>query len=184
MTFLFRVLQRYISSPLTLRQRKFHIRAYIVTFGALTVYFCNECLVLMSATAYRQHDYRRLGAHITNTAFQSATANFNELGCVQLWGSETVLQTLVRDGSCRSIDHAKDQTVQVLSDMQQIVSELFSAYESEYSVFSPMDDCFEHFGLDFLVDSDWQVYLLEVNPGPGKCSGPMFAYDQSHICLS
>lgn len=29
-----------------------------------------------------------------------------------------------------------------------------------------MSNCFEIFGLDFLVDVDFRVYLLEVNPGP------------------
>ena len=33
-------------------------------------------------------------------------------------------------------------------------------------MFGPMEDCFEVFGLDFLVDDSCHVSLLEVNPGP------------------
>jgi tubulin---tyrosine ligase len=47
-----------------------------------------------------------------------------------------------------------------------IYSDLYAAYENEYTVFSPMDNCFELFGLDFMVDSSFNTYLLEVNPGP------------------
>ena len=45
-------------------------------------------------------------------------------------------------------------------------SELFRAYEREFGVFSPLEGCFEQFGLDFIVDDNWNVFLLEVNPGP------------------
>lgn len=51
-------------------------------------------------------------------------------------------------------------------DMRSITAELFRAYSTEFAVFSPIPDCFELYGLDFLVDEHWQVYLLEVNPGP------------------
>ena len=30
----------------------------------------------------------------------------------------------------------------------------------------PRQDCFELFGFDFLVDADWQLWLLEVNAEP------------------
>lgn len=40
------------------------------------------------------------------------------------------------------------------------------AFRGEFTVFSPLDGCFEHFGLDFLVDEDYRVWLLEANPGP------------------
>ena len=163
-----RVLQRYISPPLTLRKRKFHIRAYIVAVGALRVYFSNDCLVLLSGSKYRTNDFSQLTAHITNTAYQEIDPNFREQECVHRWGSDAVLQMLVRDGTCQSQQEAQRRTDQVLNDMHEIVSELFAAYETEFGVFSPIEDCFEHYGLDFVVDTDWQVYLLEVNPGPGK----------------
>lgn len=40
------------------------------------------------------------------------------------------------------------------------------AFRGEFAVFSPLPGCFEHFGLDFVVDEDFQVWLLEANPGP------------------
>ncbi|GKY94201.1 hypothetical protein MPSEU_000386100 [Mayamaea pseudoterrestris] len=160
------VLQRYIANPLTLRKRKFHIRAYIVAVGALQVYFSNDCLALMSGTAYRQNDFDQLTAHITNTAYQEIDPNFSEKDCVHQWGSDAVLTMLMRDGTCQDIHDARSRSDKVLLDMHAIVSELFRAYETEFGVFSPMEDCFEHFGLDFVIDTEWQVYLLEVNPGP------------------
>lgn len=40
------------------------------------------------------------------------------------------------------------------------------AFRGEFAVFSPLPGCFEHFGLDFMVDEDFHVWLLEANPGP------------------
>jgi tubulin--tyrosine ligase len=162
-----RVLQRYISTPLTLRQRKFHIRAYIAAVGALQVYFSNDCLALLSGTKYRKSEFSQLTAHITNTAYQEIDPNFCEQECIQQWGSDIVLKMLLQDGTCQNKDEAKMRCNKVLQDMQDIVAELFTAYETEFGVFSPVEDCFEHFGLDFVIDTNWQVYLLEVNPGPG-----------------
>jgi Tubulin-tyrosine ligase family len=34
------------------------------------------------------------------------------------------------------------------------------------TVFSPLPGCFEHFGLDFMLDTAHNVWLLEANPGP------------------
>ena len=153
---------------MTLRKRKFHIRAYIVAVGALRVFFANDCLALLSGTVYRETDFSQLTAHITNTAFQEIDPKFREEECVLRWGSDQITSMLVRDSTCKNEEEAHFITDQVLQRMRDIVGELFAAYETEFGVFSPIETCFEHYGLDFLIDSNWQVYLLEVNPGPGK----------------
>ena len=57
-------------------------------------------------------------------------------------------------------------THRILDDVHRITAELFAAFENEYTVFSPMTNCFELYGLDFMVDDQLNVSLLEVNPGP------------------
>lgn len=61
---------------------------------------------------------------------------------------------------------AKACTNRILDDVHRITTELFAAFENEYTVFSPMTNCFELFGLDFMIDEELNVSLLEVNPGP------------------
>lgn len=61
---------------------------------------------------------------------------------------------------------AADAVPHVLSQVHAITAALFAAYENEYSIFCPMAQCFEVFGLDFIVDQQLDVHFLEINPGP------------------
>lgn len=61
---------------------------------------------------------------------------------------------------------ARDIVAGLRKSVCAITCDLFRAYENEYTVFAPMDNCFEMFGLDFMVDEALGVHLLEVNPGP------------------
>ncbi len=43
---------RYISSPLLIDGRKFHIRAYVLCVGSLSVYVYSEALALFAGKEY------------------------------------------------------------------------------------------------------------------------------------
>ena len=164
--FLHRVLQRYISPPLLLRRRKFHIRAYALAVSAIRVYFFRDCLALSSGTRYNETDTSNAFAHITNTAYQDLDPNFNEQECVRIWNEHDICPILLNDGTCKTLSQAREKVQHVISQMEAITAEVFGAYKNEFGVFAPIDGCFEHYGLDFVVDSDWKVFLLEINPGP------------------
>lgn len=120
-------------------------------------------LFLLSGTKYT-HDTSNTFAHITNTAYQSIDPNFSEEKCILLFPD--FQRILVGDGICKSDKQAKEVALKILRDMQNITGELFAAYKGEFGVFSPIEGCFEHYGLDFVIDDHFNVYLLEVNPGP------------------
>ena len=164
----YRVLQRYVANPLLLRKRKFHIRAYVVAVGALRVYFYRNCLALCAGKRYSNNNhYTDLSAHITNTAFQiEADTNFQEKLFVLQWDEDVIAPILIRDGTFGTSELAKGAIQATIRKMELITGELFSAYKGEFGVFAPINGCFEHYGLDFLVDDEWNVFLLEVNPGP------------------
>jgi hypothetical protein len=160
------VLQHYISAPLLLKGRKFHIRAYALAVSAIRVYFCQDCLALCSGTPYSQHDTSNYLAHITNTAYQEQDPNFVEESCVRLWKEDDVGPLLIQDGTCHDMAQARQKIQHVLSAMEKITAQVFRAFQNEFSVFAPIEGCFEQYGLDFMIDQHWQVYLLEINPGP------------------
>jgi hypothetical protein len=160
------VLQRYIANPLLLSHRKFHIRSYLLAVSDLSVYLYKDCLALCSGSRYNKNDTTNLCAHITNTAFQSSDPEFREEDCVLLWNEDTIAPILVCESMFGDLPSAKQHVRSVFDQMCTIIKDLFRAYENEMGVFSPIEGCFEHYGVDFMVDEHWNVYLLEVNPGP------------------
>jgi tubulin---tyrosine ligase len=50
--------------------------------------------------------------------------------------------------------------------MIDVTGELFRSYCHELNVLTPIEGCFEHYGIGFIIDDQWNLYLLEVNPGP------------------
>jgi tubulin---tyrosine ligase len=156
----YRVLQQYITPPLLLNGRKFHIRAYVLCVDALRVYLCNDSLALCAGSRYRNDDdTSNLLAHITNTCYQQVDPDFDEDSCVLLWND--VAAILVENGACADLVEATQKIEKVNVDMQRITAELFVAFEHEFAVFQPIPGCFEHYGFDFIIDASWNVYLLE-----------------------
>lgn len=141
------------------------------------MYFCRNCLALCSGTRYKQSGAVNLFAHITNTAYQDLDPNFREDECVLLWDNHDIAPILLEDGTCKTMQEAKKKIDHVITEMEAITAELFRAYQNEFGVFAPLEECFEHYGFDFLVDDQWCVSLLEVNPGPDfKMTGERLQY--------
>ncbi|CAM9797634.1 unnamed protein product [Ectocarpus sp. 12 AP-2014] len=165
------VLQEYVERPLLAEGRKFHLRAYALAVGCIQVYLYDTVLLLRAAKRYPVAGSGGGGdafadedalAHITNTARQSEDATFREEDNV--WVLDDLIGELERLG--RSPDDARAKVDGIMADMRSLTTDLFRAFRGEFAVFSPLPGCFEHFGLDFLVDEDFHVWLLEANPGP------------------
>ncbi len=53
----------------------------------------------------------------------------------------------------------------IQKQIRETTNTLFCAFENEYTVFAPLSNCFEWYGLDFLVSENLNVTFLEANPG-------------------
>lgn len=144
------VVQEYLQRPLLVDGRKFHLRVYVLAVGAIEVYVYQNVLALFAGTKYQPADGDNvdLRGHLTNTCFQG----------------ETVDDSSVRVFSSLPIcDEAKDK---VMNDINAVTGDLFAAAVADFVNFQPVPNSIEFFGLDFLVDENYNVSILEVNAYP------------------
>ena len=155
------VLQRYIHPPLLVGGRKFHLRVYALAVGALRVYVFRDVLTLFSLAEYSD-DPSDVAAHLTNTCRQAPANEEQEAACVGLL--TTLPDRLAAEGAL-PLEEAQQRCAAVFADAAALVGEAFAAVSSELS-FMPLDNAFELFGFDLLVDASWKVWLLEANAEP------------------
>ena len=153
------IAQPYIYKPLLLPSydnRKFHLRVYVVAVGALKVYVYSEMLALFAAKSYspptRETDEVDLSRHLTNTCFQDEA---------------TRATSVHRFSTLASPGLPADWQKHVFEQVCEVTGEVFEAAAREQMIhFQAIPNAFEIFGVDFLVDADLNVWLLELNAYP------------------
>ncbi|KAI0514932.1 survival protein sure-like phosphatase/nucleotidase [Xylaria bambusicola] len=179
------VAQPYIDPPLLLPgdDRKFHIRTYVACVGGLDVYVYRHMLALFAAKPYvpprysppqqdQGHEESSLSggnidleAHLTNTCLQRSVAEntvqlFWDLPLSDLPSSSSV-------GEEEGGSKGRDAKTHIFEQICDLTGEVFEAAARTMQMhFRPLENAFEIFGLDFLVDAAGDVYLLEVNAFP------------------
>jgi tubulin--tyrosine ligase len=155
------IVQPYIDRPMLLAsmdKRKYHIRAYVLAVGALRVYVYREMLALFAARPYsppwdvEDINAGGLASQLTNTCFQDESK---------------------RESSVRRFWALQDEALppkwqeKVFSQICDVTGEVFEAASREQMVhFQTLPNAFEVFGVDFLVDEQFNVWLLELNAYP------------------
>ncbi|KAL1714848.1 tubulin-tyrosine ligase family-domain-containing protein [Schizophyllum commune] len=155
---------------------QFHLRAYCVASGALTLYLFDRILALFSSVPYTPPQPSSddvnidLAPHLTNTSLQTHR------------GEEGV--RLLDELATFTKAHIAD----IVSQMTQILSETFKAAMANPVHFQPIPNAFELFGVDFLVQHNpaaetapgtqpFLVKLLEINAEPAiELTGPRLAW--------
>lgn len=155
------IAQPYIHPPLLLQSkggRKFHIRVYVLAVGALKVYVFKEMLALFAAKPYSSplrntgDEGIDLARHLTNTCFQ---------------GESTRDSSVFRFWELEEVTPGSEWKSDVWEQICAVTGEVFEAAAREQMVhFQTLPNAFEIFGVDFLVDAEGNVWLLELNAYP------------------
>ena len=161
------VLQRYVERPMLVGgDFKFHLRVMVLAADDLRVYVHEAAVALCAAEEFDGVDLSNRFAHATNHCVQKKHGE---------GGDATESRSFTLEELCERVPLPKDSPTagalsgRIRDQIHAVVKDLFVAARSRASPavgFFPMAGSFELFGLDFIVDEDGKVWLLEVNSDP------------------
>ena len=171
------VVQKYIENPLTIANRKFDIRQWVVVtdWNPLTVWFCKDCYVRFAVeeyeTKYQSEEpttktwdddkYR----HLVNNSVAKRSADFEKTFVAEngtqidghMWPLKDFQEWLL---------HMKKYNIweeDILPKIKQIVIDsILCAQET----IIPRKNTWELFGYDIMIDKDFKPWLIEINSSP------------------
>ena len=154
------VIQKYIEKPLLYFGRKFDIRIWVLLTQNMSVYMFQEGHLKCCSINYDLSSNNTF-CHLTNYSFQKYSSNFGKYE----FGNEVSFSDFQKN-----IDINYDKNINFKNDVLPKIKEIIKfTFESVKNKINPMDRkyCFEIFGFDFMLDCNFQPFLIEVNSNPG-----------------
>ena len=151
------IIQKYIEAPLLINRRKFDIRMWVLITGEMDCLLFREGYIRTSSIPF-VIDHKNIDdkfVHLTNNAIQQHS---------QTYGS-------FEDGNQVSFDKFKEYLGgdlferNMLMQIKQLVVKSLLAVKKKLNP-RRSEAQFEIFGYDFMIDSDYHVWLIEVNTNP------------------
>mmetsp|Transcript_86761 Transcript_86761/g.165808 ORF Transcript_86761/g.165808 Transcript_86761/m.165808 type:complete len:734 (-) Transcript_86761:120-2321(-) len=159
------VLQKYLEQPLLIHRRKFDIRSYCLVTqepgtGTLRAYFYKDAYLRTISAEYTTKSLDRM-THLNNDAVQKKGEDygkFENANKLSLDDFQRYLDEHHGKGAVSVQEHIVKQIKGLMADCVRAVASRLNPRQIEH--------CFEVFGFDFMVDSSYRVWLIEVNVNP------------------
>lgn len=157
------VIQKYIERPLLMEKKKFDIRLYIMVTPNSRVYQYQEMYIRVSAYDFDLDNMQKFG-HLNNIALQKYSTNYD--------GEKAVITTQMLE------DHVKEKInpdfqfeKDIRPKLNRIIAIMATFISEKFTLFHATKKYFEIFGLDFMIDEDNGVWLIEANTNPALSTG-------------
>jgi hypothetical protein len=147
------IASEYIQPLLLYEKKKFHIRVHILFLnnnGKITWNANLHGRIFCAKKEFVDRDYHNLEIHDTHGRYSNRNIYFPE-----------------------EFNYGKENTEKVLSQMEMILSKVAEIVKPYLKCFPESKNCFEIFGIDFMVKDDFTVILIEVNDIYGFPSFPL-----------
>lgn len=162
------LIQKYLENPLLYYGRKFDIRMWVLLTHNMEVFVFKEGHLKTSSMKFNLSKLDSY-VHLTNYSVQKYNKDFSkhEIGNEVSFSS---FQEFLDKGEFNKTvkDDIYPQIIKIIElSMRSVCSNIN---------LNKRENCFELFGYDFIVDTNFNVYLLEVNTNPGiEDSSPLIS---------
>jgi hypothetical protein len=166
-TFMSFVIQKYIEKPILYKGYKFDTRVYAVFTQNRELYVFDEAYVRLASQPFSVKNMNYY-IHLTNNAVQCNSKNYSAI----IDGNIFALSQLEKELATElAVNENTKELSQLLTGnylMDRIRDTTRTVFEAVHRKLDPRKrgDMFELFGLDFMVDVELGVWLLEVNSNP------------------
>ena len=166
--FQFLLLQKYIENILLYHKRKFDIRIWVlITFinNKFECFYFKEGHLKSSTENYNLND-NDIYIHLTNYSIQKYNTNFSKFEI----GNEI---------SFKEFQNFLGEKInfknKILPNIIKIIKISINSVINKFNLIN-RNYCFEIFGYDFILDTNYVPYLLEINTNPGlEISSPLIS---------
>ena len=150
------IVQKYIENPLIINKRKFDIRQWVLvtSLNPLVIWMWKEPYLRFGAEDYIMDDLSNIYSHLTNNSIAKHSIqyknekNFNE----DMW-------------TCFDFEHNFGK--KLWDEIhEKIKNAIICSFYSIRQEIKARANSHELYGYDFMIDQDYNVYLIEVNASP------------------
>ncbi|XP_072040892.1 LOW QUALITY PROTEIN: uncharacterized protein [Amphiura filiformis] len=157
-----RLIQRYIPNPLLLNNKKFDVRTYMLIA-------CTNPFIVLFHTGYLRlacddydHDSTDLHRHLTNQYVQKKHPSYQDMKDETVWSMERFNDVVNEMAEEKGLP--KDWVMGYFhKQMNKIMVHCFNAVKSKLDAKLGF---FDLLGFDFLIDTDFKIWLIEINVNP------------------
>ena len=157
------ILQEYIVNPLLVYKRKFDIRCYVLVTafnGVVQAYFYTEGYLRTACKEYNIKNVTNKFIHLTNDAIQKHSSDYGKYENGNKMSYMDFQKYINRNFAPRV-----NFCAEVMPKIRKIVADSIAATYQKLNA-SQRSHSFELLGYDFMVDTNWKPWIIEVNTNP------------------
>ena len=155
------LIQKYIENPLLYKGRKCDMRIWVLLTHQMKVFLFKEGHLKTCSVEYDVNSHNAF-THITNYSFQKYNSNFQKFEK----GNEVPFYEFQKFIDKEYPEKKYKLTKHLMKQVKEIISLTMRSGKDKINK-NGRSHQFEIFGYDFMLDSDFNVFLIEINTNPG-----------------
>ena len=150
------IVQKYIENPLIINQRKFDIRQWVLVtcLNPLTIWMWKEPYLRFGAEDYKMDDLNNIYSHLTNNSIAKHSLQYKQ-------------EKKFEEDMWTCFDFQKFLGPNKWKEIhEKIKNAIICSFFAVHQEIKQRENSHELYGYDFMIDENFNVYLIEVNASP------------------